>query len=346
MELPESYPGWRELHRLNRGRVRSTKTYRSGTGRITNRQFSAAFRNLSKDQAADITERYDAFCSHYNMVPTRNNRGVAHENGAVESPHGHLKRRIVQQLQMNFPEISDQRYSFQSIDSFQAYVNAIVGRHNRRNENLLREELALMSPLPIATGVDYTEKQARVSSSSTISVCRVTYSVPCQMINERLCVRLYDDRLECYLGSTRAVTLKRLHPKGNHRSRQIDYRHLIGSLARKPMAFFHAQLRDDILPNNQWKQLWLQCCQRLAPRQSCCLIVGALAIAATHDNETLVANTLQTLLNETTEPSLLVLQQRLGLASTTLPEITIQTTPQHDLNDYDDLLKNKGGDQS
>ena len=25
------------------------------------------------------------------VMPTRNNRGVAHENGSVESAHGHLK---------------------------------------------------------------------------------------------------------------------------------------------------------------------------------------------------------------------------------------------------------------
>jgi DNA-binding transcriptional MocR family regulator len=28
------------------------------------------------------------------MQPTRNNRGVAHENGSIESPHGHLKNAI------------------------------------------------------------------------------------------------------------------------------------------------------------------------------------------------------------------------------------------------------------
>jgi hypothetical protein len=28
------------------------------------------------------------------MEPTRNNRGLAHENGSIESPHGHLKRAI------------------------------------------------------------------------------------------------------------------------------------------------------------------------------------------------------------------------------------------------------------
>jgi DNA replication protein DnaC len=28
------------------------------------------------------------------MEPTRNNRGVAHENGSIESPHGHLKQAV------------------------------------------------------------------------------------------------------------------------------------------------------------------------------------------------------------------------------------------------------------
>ena len=43
--------------------------------------------------AADLTARYEALCAHYGMQPTRNNRGVAHENGSIEGPHGHLKAR-------------------------------------------------------------------------------------------------------------------------------------------------------------------------------------------------------------------------------------------------------------
>jgi hypothetical protein len=28
------------------------------------------------------------------MTPSRNNTGIAHENGAIEGPHGHLKRAM------------------------------------------------------------------------------------------------------------------------------------------------------------------------------------------------------------------------------------------------------------
>lgn len=303
---------------------------------------SAAFRNLTTDQVADITERYQAFCRHYAMAPTRNNRGQAHENGAVEAPHGHLKRRLEQQLQMAFPTVTDRHYAFASLDQVQAFIDAVVARHNRRNEGLLREELALMSPLPAAAGVDYTEERVRVSSTGTINVRRVVYSVPSRLIGERLCVRLYDDRLACYLGSALAVTLQRLHPGGTQRARQIDYRHLIDSLARKPMAFFHAELRDDILPDDTWRQLWQQSCQCLAPRQACYLMVGALELAATHDNEAEVAAALQAVLRDEPDPSLLVLQKRLGLAGTALPEAAQQCTQQHELSSYDELLYSAG----
>jgi hypothetical protein len=61
---------------------------------------SAAFKNLDQSAQADLTERVapkahlrcDALCRHYGMTPTRNTKGVAHENGSVEGPHGHLKR--------------------------------------------------------------------------------------------------------------------------------------------------------------------------------------------------------------------------------------------------------------
>ena len=55
---------------------------------------SAGFPNARREDAQDMTERYCLFCRHYGMNPSRNNRGVAHVNGAIESTHGHLKLEI------------------------------------------------------------------------------------------------------------------------------------------------------------------------------------------------------------------------------------------------------------
>ncbi len=52
---------------------------------------SAAFRNIEDETVNDQTRRYEALCAHYGMQPTRNNRGVAHENGSIEAPHAHLR---------------------------------------------------------------------------------------------------------------------------------------------------------------------------------------------------------------------------------------------------------------
>lgn len=48
---------------------------------------SAAFNNLAEQE--QLTTRYHQLCHHYDVKPTRNNPGKSHENGAIESPHGH-----------------------------------------------------------------------------------------------------------------------------------------------------------------------------------------------------------------------------------------------------------------
>jgi len=87
---------------------------------------SAAYKNLSVDAQRDLTERYEGLCAHYGMVATRNNRGVSHENGAVEAPHGHLKRRIAQGLLLR--ESAD----FACLEDYRQWLDALVGRFNRR----------------------------------------------------------------------------------------------------------------------------------------------------------------------------------------------------------------------
>ena len=59
---------------------------------------SAAYKNARGQHRKVLTQYYEELCDHYRLEPTRNNKGIAHENGAIESPHGHLKHRIKQAL--------------------------------------------------------------------------------------------------------------------------------------------------------------------------------------------------------------------------------------------------------
>ena len=95
---------------------------------------SAAFRNLDRAAQDDLTERYQALCDHYRMRPTRNNRGVAHENGSIESAHGHLKRAIAQALLLRGSR------QFDDLDAYRALIADIVGRHNARMIHALRRK--------------------------------------------------------------------------------------------------------------------------------------------------------------------------------------------------------------
>ncbi len=54
----------------------------------------AAYRNLAKEAAEDVTRRYHELCGHYGLIASRNNPGEAHENGAVEAQHRHLKTAL------------------------------------------------------------------------------------------------------------------------------------------------------------------------------------------------------------------------------------------------------------
>jgi hypothetical protein len=59
---------------------------------------SAAFCNLDRDAQEDLTRRYEELCAHYGMMPSRNNRGVAHENGQPDMPvdsRGRQKRCLM-----------------------------------------------------------------------------------------------------------------------------------------------------------------------------------------------------------------------------------------------------------
>ncbi|EDM5081832.1 TPA: IS21-like element ISPlge2 family transposase [Salmonella enterica] len=296
---------------------------------------AAAWKNLSEEDHRDQTARYAGLCEHYGMTPSRNNSGRGHENGSVESAHGHLKERIRQALLLRGNN------DFGSLNEYRQFVTQQVLRHNQRNQDLVRQELALLKPLPQRRCADYEELSVRVSSSSTINVRHVVYSVPSRLIGQMLKVRLWDDRLSCYVGSDEVMSSQRVRaPKGKRRARSINFRHVIGSLVMKPGAFYHATLRNDILPDDEWRQLWQRMCSRLAPQLASRLMVNALKLAAEREDISAVAKGLNQLLLEPGEPDLQKLLNWLGVKDKRpLPDGKLV---QHSLQGYDNLMR-KGG---
>jgi hypothetical protein len=295
---------------------------------------SAAYRNLDADARADLTARYEQLCQHYGMEPTRNNRGESHENGAVESPHGHLKRRIAQALLLR--ESAD----FDSLDAYRRWLDALVGRFNRRCAEALAVERAHLGALPARRTTDYSEQVVVVTTSATIEVKRVLYSVPARLIGERLRLHIYDDRIEAHVGAAHAVTLTRVYSVNHARARSIDYRHLIEALVRKPQAFRYSQLRDDLLPSATYRAIWRQVDARLEARAACKYIVGVLALAARGECEQVLGEHLYAELAGGRLPELHTLQQRFAPSDEARLQAVLDEVDsvQHPLSVYDRLL--------
>jgi transposase InsO family protein len=295
---------------------------------------SAAFKNLSVEVQSDLTERYEALCAHYGMAATRNNRGVSHENGAVESPHGHIKRRIVQALLLRGSA------DFATVEEYRQWLGALVGRFNRRCSEALAVERGKLQALPARRTTDYSEQVVPVTTSSTIEVKRVLYSVPARLVGERLRLHIFDDRIEAFVGSTRAVTLPRVYAVNHDRARCIDYRHLIAALVRKPQAFRYSQLREDLLPNATYRAIWQHLDGHLEARAACKRIVGILALAARADCEQALGAYLLERIDTGDIPTLHALEQcfESGRNAGATLDLDALHSAQHPLSLYDSLL--------
>ncbi len=237
---------------------------------------SAAFRNLSREAAEDITRRYDAICAHYNLIASRNNPGEAHENGAVESHHRHLKTALDQALILRGDR------DFASLAEYRTFVDQLVARRNRRREPAVQAELSALRPLPSRRSTDFTETVARVTRTGGFLAHSVFYSAPARLIGCRLRVHVYDDWIEAWLGATKVVAHPRRRTRDDgRRIHVVDYRHVIHALKRKPQALARSIYRDSLFPRLEYAEAWAHLSETLPEKEACRRMVALLALA--HD---------------------------------------------------------------
>ena len=150
------------------------------------------------------------------------------------------------------------------------------------------------------------------------------YSVPSRLIGHRLRVRLYDDRLECFQGATHIVTLRRgrAQPNGKH-DHVIDYRHVIHSLRRKPMALLNLVYRAQLFPRRAYALAFDALLAGLGERSACRAMVGLLALAHERTCEAELAVALQTALDDGILPDLTALIERFRPKGMALPVVVV-----------------------
>jgi hypothetical protein len=178
---------------------------------------------------------------------------------------------------------------------------------------------------------EYTEIEPLVSSWSTIKVKSNAYSVPSQLIGEKVRVRLFDTKLEVYLGGKIQLTLKRLVGKQRH---SINYRHVIDSLIRKAGAFERYRYREDLFPTITFRRAYDTLAGAMPPRKADIEYLRCLHLAA-KTMEFDVEHAITVLMAEGTVPMADKVKELVAPNKPTIPDLAI---PDVNLNGYDGLL--------
>lgn len=289
-------------------------------------QLSAAVQQLGPEEKEGFTQRYQGLLSHYSLVGRKTQPASPNENGDVEQRHHRFRRSLEQALLLRGSR------DFARREEYEDFLRKLFKRLNAGRRERFLEEVKVLRALPAGRMEDSRKERVKVGIGSTIRAGRNTYSVPSRLIGEWVETRLDAERVEVWYAQRCVARMPRLRGRGRHR---IDYRHVIGSLVRKPGAFENYRYHADLFPTSRFRMAYDQ----LKEEQSCRAAKEYLRILETAalEGEDLVDETLRFLLGEgktitAKEVSSLV---KSGQES---PPVTAVEIEEVDLEDYDDLL--------
>ena len=194
--------------------------------------------------------------------------------------------------------------------------------------------------MPSRRTADYEEVLVRVTSSSGFTLRKVFYSVPSRLIGHRLRIRLYDDRLDCFLGGTQLMTLSRgrADRNGKH-GHVVDYRHIIHALRRKPMALLNLVYRDQLFPRRAYTRAFEALIASEGEKRACRVAVGLLALAHERACESELADLISDDLDAGRLPDLEALSKRFVPLAADVPKVTVALAS---LAAYDAIVSTRG----
>ena len=218
--------------------------------RVRSDSLSAAVNNLSDDK--EFATAYRDLLAHYGVQGHRINVRKPHENGDVESSHRHFKDIVDQALRLRGSR------DFATADDYMVFVRQLARRRNDERAERFREEIAALGPLPAQRRGTSTSILVTVKSDSIIRVKRNAYSVSSKYIGLELEVRIHQDHLELRYRNECLERMPRLFGCGKE---DIDFRHVIDSLSRKPGAFVNYKYVNHMYPTTRFRMTYDQLLQ-------------------------------------------------------------------------------------
>jgi ribosomal protein S21 len=216
---------------------------------------TAAVKPIGRRQ--EFTERYQGLLRYYGMCASHSSPGRGHENGDVEQAHHRFKRGVEQELILRGSR------EFSSREEYDEFLRGLLVRRNEGRRERVAEELKTLRPLPERRLEAYSRQSQRVSRNSTIVIRHNYYSVPSQLIRERVDVRIYGGHLEVWHAGQLVERMERLRGEGKA---AINYRHVIHSLVKKPGAFARYRFQSSLYPRSIFRVAYDEMKQRLDGR--------------------------------------------------------------------------------
>jgi transposase len=215
---------------------------------IRHDNLSAATRELKRSGGRALTRRFRQVLDHYGARSTRIRPRESHENGIAEKGNDIVKQTLGQALVLRGSR------DFGSVEAYQAFIEETVElRILQRVRKELEEERQHFRPLPSSRVPSYTTHELKVRTTSVIRLANRSYSVPSNLIGQRVRVRQHPDEVEVYFAERLVERMPRLR---GEKDRRIDYRHVIWSLVRKPYAFARYRYREELFPTLRFREAW------------------------------------------------------------------------------------------
>ncbi len=192
-------------------------------------------------------QRYQALLGHYGLQGQAIQAGKGNENGDAEQSHNQFKQTLDQALMMRGSR------DFSSRDSYGVFLRQLFGQKNAGRAVRLAEEVALLRPLPSQRLEACKRLRVRVETGSIINVQSNVYSVASRLIGEWVEARLYAEHVEVWYAQKMRERMPRLRGRGKH---DVQYRHVIDWLVRKPGAFADYRYREDLFPSSHFRMAY------------------------------------------------------------------------------------------
>ena len=210
----------------------------------------------------EFTERYQGLLRHYGLHGEKINTGKANEDGDIEQRHHRFKRALDQALMLR-----DSR-DFVDVETYKSFLRVLFKQLNNGRRERFEEELKLLRDLPQCRLDDCKRVKARVNKSSTVRVQHNTYSVNSRLIGEWVEARIHAQEIEVWYAQRCVDKVPRLKGRGHH---NIQYRHIINWLVRKPGAFKDYRYHTDLFPSSYFRisydQLSERHCEKIASKE-------------------------------------------------------------------------------